>query len=279
MQNKKLFAWILIIVAALLVSMVIIFPPTLIFSGYQKYQENVETNAENQVQPDAVVQAFYDWYLTYEGNPIVERAYQDSDLLTPSFVEHVDEVLAGFSEQTNYDPFLCAQDRPEWVMVDSVYAHGEQTSLLMRSSFPGHVMTIDLQKLGDGWKIASITCAATPEGTARAFYTWYLAYIGDLASDPLRIPLADKAYRESGFLTEKFIMTLDDLGAESFATDPILLAQDIPHGFSVDPGIEIGTAIVRLQFGKDTVRHVKVEMVDELGTWKIDSIVQADLPK
>ncbi len=279
MQNKKIFAWFLIMAVAILSSAAIIIPPAMAFWGNQKYQKNVEISVDDQTEPENITESFYEWYLAYKGNPLTERAYQDSDLLTPSFIAHVDEVLAGFSEQAAYDPFLCAQDRPDEVMVDGIYNHGERVSLLLRSSFPNHALIIDLQKMGDNWKIANITCAATPEGTARAFYTWYLAYIGDPASDSFRNPLADKAYRESGFLTTKFIAELDELGADGFVADPILLAQDIPHDFSVDAGIEAGTAIVHLQFSQDTVRHVKVVLVNELGAWKIDNIVLADLPR
>ena len=65
------------------------------------------------------------------------------------------------------------------------------------------------------------------------------------------------------------------LVADGLAADPILMAQDIPQGFSVEPGSEEGTAIVRLQFGTETVHNLKVSMTEEMGTWKINKITQA----
>jgi hypothetical protein len=137
-------------------------------------------------------------------------------------------------------------------------------------------MTADLYKSGETWKIGSITCGFSPDGTAKAFYTWYLAYIGDRSSDEMRNPLVDGAYRESGFLSAEFIQELDGLIAEGITADPILMAQDIPQDFSVDPGTEVGTAIVHLQFGPDSVRHIKVSLTENGGSWMITGISLAE---
>ena len=123
-------------------------------------------------------------------------------------------------------------------------------------------------------KEISVETLSTPEDVAADFYAWYLAYIGDPGSDSFRNPLVDRAYRESGFLSDRFVQELDDLLDEGISADPILLAQDIPNDFTVDPGSEVGTAIVHLQFGTETVRHLKVTMIQDLGTWKIDGIEQ-----
>jgi hypothetical protein len=106
------------------------------------------------------------------------------------------------------------------------------------------------------------------------FYAWYLAYNGYPGSDSFRNPFVDRVYRESSFLSDRFVQELDDLMDEGISADPILLAQDIPHDFTVDPGSEEGTAIVHLQFGTKMVRHLKVTMIQDLGTWKIDEIDQ-----
>jgi hypothetical protein len=92
----------------------------------------------------------------------------------------------------------------------------------------------------------------------------------------MRNPLVDKAYRGSGFLSSAFVEHLDRMIEGGLPADPILMAQDIPQNFSVDPGVEEGTAIVHLVFGTETVRHLQVEMVQDLGIWMIDSIRLAE---
>jgi hypothetical protein len=238
---------------------------------------------ESVASPTEVSETFYVWYIdafgdpesNNFGSPLSNKEYHDSPYLTPSFIGYADEIVASFENQSGYDPFLCAHDIPQTVIADGTFWHGEQASVVMRTTFPGHFFTLDLQKIGGEWKIGNITCSFSPEGTAKGFYTWYLAYIGDPATDAFRNPLVDKAYRDCGFLTAKFIQELDDQIANDIPADPILMAQDIPQDFTVDPGFEEGTAIVHLQFGTETVHHLKVNMIPELGIWKIDEISEA----
>lgn len=270
MNTNRRFGWAMIIAVAVLASAAIIFPSALAKPAGEK-------------SPEAVAESFYAWYLEAYGNPaegtiespLVTKVYRQSDFLTTSFIGHVDDVLAGFETQSGYDPFLCAQDLPAEMKADGTFLHGELASVIMRSGFPGHVLTVDLQEIDGTWKISNITCGFSPEGTAKAFYTWYLAYIGDPAVEEVRNPLVDRAYRESGFLTASFIQELDEQVAAGLSADPILLAQDVPLDFSVDPGVEEGIAIVHLQFGNENTRHLKVQMAEEMGGWKISGIEQA----
>lgn len=230
--------------------------------------------------PSEISEAFYAWYLDYLGDPasgtyrspLADKAYQGSEYLTPSFIEYVDETLAGFDGRGGYDPFLCAQDVPQEINADRTFWQEGRASVIMRTSFPNHYMTVDLEKIGDAWQIRNIVCGFTPAGTAKAFYTWYLGYIGDQASDDMRNPLVDKAYRDCGFLSARFVQELDDFTVDGIPADPILMAQAVPYNFTVDPGEEEDTAIVHLQFGTQTTHSLKVGMVNELGAWKIDSI-------
>jgi hypothetical protein len=286
MNTNKLYAWIMIVGVAVLASAAIIFLTASVYSGNKNYQENAEVSVEPISEPEDVARAFYLWYLDYYGepgsdnfhNPVSEKAYHDSPYLTPSFIGHVDEIVAGFQNRAAYDPFLCAQNIPLEVTPMGTFWHSGQASIVMSTNFPDHFITLDLQKVGEAWQISNITCPFSPEGTAKAFYTWYLAYTGDPATDEFRNPLVDKAYRDSGMLSAAFIEELDELTAGGIPADPILIAQGIPQDFSVDPGFEEGTAIVHLQFGTETVRHLKVSMVQELGHWKIDAISEAPLP-
>ena len=203
MKNKKLFATIIILAAVIATSVLVIFPGTLSVLGMTKYQENNEVTVENLTGPEQTAEAFYAWYLDSFGDPSTgsfrSPDYHDSEYLTESFIGHVDEVLASFEGMSGYDPFLCAQNLPSTVVADDAFFHGEQASVVMRTEFANHYFTVDLQQSGAGWKINNITCAPAPEGVAKAFYTWYLGYIGNRASGNFRNPLVDKAYQDCGF--------------------------------------------------------------------------------
>lgn len=232
------------------------------------------TTAPESLTPQQVTANFYNWYLDYIGdrasdtfrNPLVDKAYHDAPYLSASFVEHIDELLASF-EGGGYDPFLCAQDIPTEMTPDVVFVRNGMASVVMRSSFPNHLLMVDLRPEGESWVIGNITCAHDPVSIATTFYTWYLGYIGDRATGDFRNPLVDEAYQGHPLLAESFIQEVDDLLAEMREQgpggyDPFLQAQDIPMDFSVDPGIEEGTAVVHLQFGPDSVRHLQVTVND-----------------
>lgn len=116
----------------------------------------------------------------------------------------------------------------------------------------------------------------SPEDVAEEFYGWYLAYFGDRSAGEFNNPLSDGAYKDSEYLSSEFIMELDELISDGIHADPILLAQDIPHEFSVSPGPESGTAIVHLLFGGSSRHDLKLSMVNEFGLWKINKIEALD---
>ena len=227
--------------------------------------------APESLTPQQVTANFYDWYLGYIGdpasetfrNPLVDQAYRDTPYLSASFVGHVDELLAGFAGG-GYDPFLCAQNVPTEMTPDVVFTRSDRASVVVRSSFPNHMVTVDLQPEGERWVISNITCAQDPAGIATTFYTWYLGYIGDRSRTELHNPLVTRAYQGHPLLSETFVQEVDQLLAsfDQGGYDPFLLAQDIPTDFSVDPGVVEGTAIVHLQFSPNSVRHLLVT-VDE----------------
>ncbi|MCA9974067.1 MAG: DUF3828 domain-containing protein, partial [Anaerolineales bacterium] len=220
-----------------------------------------------------VVRGFYAWYLDYIGipgtedfhNPMSERAYRGHELLADSFEQHIDELLDSFYTESGgagYDPFLCAQDVPVEIWPDVSFERNGMASVVVRSSFPNHMLTVDLRPEGESWLITNITCAHDPAGIAKTFYTWYLGYIGDRAGGEFRNPLVDGAYRDVPLLGESFVQQVDETlaGFEQGGFDPFLLAQDIPQDFSVDPGVVEHTAVVHLQFGPDCVRHLLVTL-------------------
>jgi hypothetical protein len=215
--------------------------------------------------PEEAVGAFYDWYLAYIGdrasdsfrNPVVDRAYRDSAHLTAGFVQAVDDLLVNWESDYGYfphDPFLCAQDIPTEIAVESVFYNGETANVLVSTSFADHTITLDVQEDEGAWFIDNITCADSAVGTTKAFYTWYLGYIGGQGGADRRNPLVDGAYRENPYLTEAFVAQVDETLAsfDKGGADPILMAQDIPQGFMVEPGRTENEALVTFMFfGED----------------------------
>jgi hypothetical protein len=110
--------------------------------------------------PEQTVEGFYNWYLGYArdvGNPLVDKAYQSSEYLTDGFIEQVDQILASF-DRGGYDPFLCAQDVPESVVVDEAVISGDGASLTVNTSFEGHAFTVELQQANSRWTISNVVC-------------------------------------------------------------------------------------------------------------------------
>lgn len=116
--------------------------------------------AGEPADPEAALRAFYDWYLEYaqsSGNPLVDRAYAESDYLTDSFVTNVDEILDSF-ERGGYDPILCAQDVPESVSISAVEVESDSATAQVSTSF-GNSFQVQLARFDGVWLISDIICA------------------------------------------------------------------------------------------------------------------------
>ena len=64
--------------------------------------------------PENVVAGFYNWYIRYEGSPLVDGAYADHPNLTQGYIARVDESLTAMQAENKggADPILLAQDVP-----------------------------------------------------------------------------------------------------------------------------------------------------------------------
>ena len=254
---------------------------------------------EAPLNPTEVVEAFYGWYLEYtktdsDGNfrnALVDRAYQGSPYLAESFKAKLDQ------REQGYDPILCAQDIPTSVIpdgffVEKLFPPGEakNASVVVRTSFPGHIFTIDLSRpggSGDEWKIVDVICTFSPEGTVKTFYTWYQGCLE--GSTDCRTPHAGKSYPGTGLVTEQFVEQVEAL-REEFAKsggggyDPIMLAQEQYYAFDVvkvyqanssEPGASKARVFLRnLSMGDqgDGRQGLLVTLVDAGPYWKIDNV-------
>jgi hypothetical protein len=110
------------------------------------------------MRPEEVVDSFYKWFFEYPGNSTGERAYRDSLLLTPAFIQTIDETLDSFTGGGGFNPFVCAQDNPERIFVQEAQIDGDRAVVVVNSSFEGHSFTVELQVSEGEWKIDGIKC-------------------------------------------------------------------------------------------------------------------------
>lgn len=102
--------------------------------------------------PQAVVQAFYDWYLTDQDYSHL-LARPD---ITPGFVRW----LKSFS--WGYNAIVCAQEVPDWVRAGSAAISGSSASVKTTVSFFGSSgqpgQTVKLSLGPRGWQISAVNC-------------------------------------------------------------------------------------------------------------------------
>lgn len=117
--------------------------------------------------PEEVVEAFYAWYLGYEGNPLVDKVYHESAWVSREWAQAVDEQLASF-DKGGGDPFLCAQDVPETVVPLRTDFDQDLAHVFVESSFEGHGFTVTLQRVGETWQIVGVACEGPETSTPSA---------------------------------------------------------------------------------------------------------------
>ena len=117
------------------------------------------------VTPEKVVESFYNWYVGYPGNLLVDGAYRSSEYLTEEFIQKVDGIIVSF-DKGGYDPFLCTQDIPGEFTVEKAVMLGREASVWVVHeiwNFDTRYELIDdlevrLRLLDGQWKIADVIC-------------------------------------------------------------------------------------------------------------------------
>lgn len=225
--------------------------------------------------PSGTVNAFYAWYLHQlrvkgAGMTGLPDMLTKTQLVSPGLVQKVTQVLDGFGDVAGYDPLLCAQDVPPAIWTEAEILNGDSATVLVNSDYPDYYVVVDLEKDHGSWLVEEISCRFKPITTVKAFYTWYLDYIGDSAVE-FRNPLVDQAYQDSKFLSADLIQRVD----ESTGFDPFLMAQDIPRAVEIQLGPEESIVVLREQFG-ETWQELLITLVDQDGQWVIDDIQRSE---
>ncbi len=198
------------------------------------------------ITPEGVTRDFYNWYLTAAlggpdkpaVNPLAERLYRDYPFLADELKARVDvmgEGDAGF----RFDPFLCAQDVPDYVRVFTAERTPEAASVVVETFFSGNptpgTALVGLKPVDGQWMIDMIGCTAGPETVAALLYNQYALH----AALGMRHNLDLARFTDwTGFAWDRY-MTADLLAAQSELdgaadkiADPFLCAQDLPTYFT-----------------------------------------------
>jgi hypothetical protein len=262
------------------------------------YAKEVITARKNEAEsPEDIVEEFYDGYLAYIGDPassemkspVADRAYRSSEFLTDEFVRRIDDLITDNQEEYGYipfDPFLCAQVVPRYVMAETSNVSGDEANVVVKTSCLNHRFTVDLQRNeGDReWKISGIDCdnpqsispmpegpiPMTPEGVVSGFYSWYLWYAKDVGN-----PLVDRVYHSSEYLSGGLIHAVDELlsSSDRGGYDPFICAQDIPESFTIGDVSNLGDVaqvVVNTSFAGHEFTVV-LRFVD--GRWEISEVL------
>lgn len=148
MINKQQAGFLIIILAAVFSTLAFVIWPTL-------YASNKEVSASEATNPEIVVQEFYNGYLQYNGNPLVDKIYRSNERLSPDFVAFLDDFTAG---DMHFDPVLCAQDKPVGITTQQAQVIDDRAMVGVTDSFPGHQFTVELMLINGAWKIERVIC-------------------------------------------------------------------------------------------------------------------------
>jgi hypothetical protein len=124
------------------------------------------TTTPEPAPPEDMVRVFYQAWISAESNPINERIYDNTDYLTPDFIQRIDDRIV---EQGGIaaDPLLCAQNRPSQIEVGEATITGDTASVTVQTIWargPDTNATRELQVeliYNEGqWRINNVRCAA-----------------------------------------------------------------------------------------------------------------------
>ena len=112
--------------------------------------------------PLQTVADFYVWLESYEGSLLGERGYRESPYLSPEYIQELDALVDSFEQQGGgaFDPFICAQDRPQHILVLEAEGTPELTRVTVEAWQPIYV---DVRLVDWEWQIIAIHCTPPVE--------------------------------------------------------------------------------------------------------------------
>jgi len=128
------------------------------------------------LSPVEVVRFFYEKYMLYPGNPLVERTYAENPVLaqylSAALIEEIEDTLSRM-DHGGYDPFLCAQDNPNAIDVIMVASEENTASVLLHRLFgtapDPQPVQVTLERISGKWLMVDVSCGGgstpQPEGS------------------------------------------------------------------------------------------------------------------
>ncbi len=144
MKNKTQIGFLIILAAAIFYALAFIIWPALAVLSKQE-----------TTHPEQVVQEFYKWYLSYQGNPLSSRAFRSSPQLSQNMIDNLERALQG---GLMFDPVLCAQDKPTTIQTSPAQISGGEALVQVKTSFADHSFVVKLVQVDGDWLIDQVEC-------------------------------------------------------------------------------------------------------------------------
>lgn len=257
--------------------------------------------AASPMTPEGVVTLFLTDYLeqaraSMQGGPagmLQTRAYRENELLSPTFVAKVNEILAEAGGAA-YDPFLLAQDLPHAINVGEPVVQGDTVTVNVGRYYAGTpeptYMAVDLVQEDGRWLINDIrplfepeeSTGISPEAVVEAFYTEWREAVSEAMTGGGESPLGSGAYHDSAYVSSDFAAEVDATvaGFEGGGYDPFLCAQDVPSELVVDGAIYT-TSGARAAAHSSFANHAFVVELEPGGDdgWQITNVICPGTPQ
>lgn len=111
--------------------------------------------------PESVTKEFYEWYMTYSGDPLASAAYKTNSLLTEYFVNLVTEFQQAHMTGEPYDPIFCISNKTKDMSIGeaSYTSNASQASVMIYRSIDSRaIYKVILIKENNLWRIKDIMC-------------------------------------------------------------------------------------------------------------------------
>lgn len=107
--------------------------------------------------PEQTAEVFYNWYLQYEGNPLAEGAYLETNLLSIRLKQAIQEQFEG-DQPSQLDPLLLAQDLPSGFRIADAILENELATIKIALEYDQTEVfrQVDLVKQDSHWQIDQV---------------------------------------------------------------------------------------------------------------------------
>ena len=139
---------------------------------------------ESFVSPQETVKQFYTDHINYEGNPLVDRHFAQSEFASQELISKIDATIASF-QHGGYDPVLCAQDIPSSVTFTNDSQDDNTAKVTVAEKFGDMTKNVgvNLTATNEGWKITNIDCGSSSNNNQNSVQTKVGDYIRENISD------------------------------------------------------------------------------------------------